>query len=370
MINKIKNYLKKFYRIIIYNIFFYKYGEIKGVIYSDQDNRVKVQSLELGNKHNYKIYKITNGRLYTDRVHDTAIILDNSIVSGPSFQLRDNKNESAERNMIFEKGTTRIIKKKKGKILSLLTGGGGNANYWHWLYDVLPRLKIVKKIIDIEKIDYFLLPSLDEKFQNETLDELKIPKSKRLSSKHYRHVTSDEIIVTDHPYNLLNDPNQDANNIPIWISDWLKKSFINQNDTNSKRFPKKIYIDRKDAKSNHSRLRNIVNEDEVKNLLKANDFEILVMSNFSFADQVKLFNNANFVIGLHGGGFANLVFCEQKTRVLELKAFGTGKQIENFAESNNLNYDLLVSESSSAYSRNQLGDITVDMESLDKKIQD
>ena len=103
MINKIKNYLKKFYRIIIYNIFFYKYGEIKGVIYSDQDNRVKVQSLELGNKHNYKIYKITNGRLYTDRVHDTAIILDNSIVSGPSFQLRDNKNESAERNMILKK---------------------------------------------------------------------------------------------------------------------------------------------------------------------------------------------------------------------------------------------------------------------------
>ena len=50
----------------------------------------------------------------------------------------------------------------------------------------------------------------------------------------------------------------------------------------------------------------------MKNLLKANDFEILVMSNFSFADQVKLFNNANFVIGLHGGGFANLVFCEQK----------------------------------------------------------
>ena len=73
---------------------------------------MKVQSLELGNKHNYKIYKITNGRLYTDRVHDTAIILDNSIVSGPSFQLRDNKKWSAERNMIFEKGTTRIIKKE------------------------------------------------------------------------------------------------------------------------------------------------------------------------------------------------------------------------------------------------------------------
>ena len=27
-------------------------------------------------------------------------------------------------------------------MLSLLTGGAGNNNYWHWLFDVLPRIEL------------------------------------------------------------------------------------------------------------------------------------------------------------------------------------------------------------------------------------
>ena len=40
------------------------------------------------NHYEYSIYKIDKARLYTDRVHDMAVILDNSIVEGPSYQLR------------------------------------------------------------------------------------------------------------------------------------------------------------------------------------------------------------------------------------------------------------------------------------------
>jgi len=368
LINKIKNRLKKLYKIIIYNIFFLKYGPIKGIIDTKLNNRVEVNNVIIEKDCSYKIYSITNGRLYTDRIHDTAIILENSIIQGPSFQLRNNINKDSKENSVFEKGTPRFIKKFKGKVFSLLTGGGGNANYWHWLYDVLPRLNIASKILDIEKIDYFLLPSLSERFQNETLDHLKIPYKKRLSSKHVRHLEADEIIVADHPYNLLNDPMQDADNIPGWISEWLKNSFILHN-FDKKEYSKKIYIDRSDAKSNHSKLRNITNESEVKNILKEYNFEIVTLSNMAFLDQVHLFNNAEFVVGLHGGGFANLAFCKPNTKVLEFKSYGTGKQIEYFAKKNGLMYDLISSESSSAYSRNQLGDISVDPDILLKKIK-
>ena len=50
-----------------------------------------------------------------------------------------------EDNIVLKKGTPRFKKKIKGKVFSLLTGGGGNENYFHWLFDVLPRLKILQK---------------------------------------------------------------------------------------------------------------------------------------------------------------------------------------------------------------------------------
>ena len=50
------------------------------------------------------------------------------------------------------------------------------------MFDVLPRIKILSNVININKIDNFLLPNLDKKFQKESLDILKIPKEKRLSS--------------------------------------------------------------------------------------------------------------------------------------------------------------------------------------------
>ena len=75
----------------------------------------------------------------------------------------------------FQKGR-QDLEKIKGKVLSLLTGGGGNANYWHWMFDVLPRLYIIK---DKEfTFDYYLFPDLNHKFQKETLDLLQISKKK------------------------------------------------------------------------------------------------------------------------------------------------------------------------------------------------
>jgi hypothetical protein len=113
-----------------------------------KNNFLKNTSLQ---KKKNKIYEINDSRLYTDRIHDTAIILNNQIVDGPSFQLRYKStqeiyNSNVNHNIVFKKGTPRILKKFNGVVASLLTGGGGNSNYWHWLFDVLPRIELIKKI--------------------------------------------------------------------------------------------------------------------------------------------------------------------------------------------------------------------------------
>ena len=161
----IKNFLKKIFKKITYFFFFKIYGKIEISIKVNSDKRIKVDVINIDNYLEYKTYKITNGRLYTDRIHDTAVILENKIIEGPSFQLRYNNNSPVSNNIVFEKGTPRILKNLKGSVLSLLTGGGGNNNYWHWLFDVLPRLEICGKTNKLDKIDYFIVPSLEKKFQ-------------------------------------------------------------------------------------------------------------------------------------------------------------------------------------------------------------
>ena len=143
----IKNKLRDLFKNFSYKIFSLFYGNIKGKINFEKDSRIKIQTVKKENNINYRVFNIKNGRLYTDRIQDTAIILDNFIVEGPSFQLRQiNKamnNVEVEQNIVFRKGTPRLKKNINGKVLSLLTGGAGNDNFWHWLFDVLPRLAIM-----------------------------------------------------------------------------------------------------------------------------------------------------------------------------------------------------------------------------------
>ena len=162
-------------------------------------------------------------------------LLDNEIIEEPSFQLRqthDSKiyNSKIRDNIVFKKGTPRKLRNLNGSVLSLLTGGGGNENYSHWLFDVLPRLGIYNKIFNFNEIDFFLFPDLKKKFQNQSIDCLNLPFHKRISSEKYRHIETDRLIVTEHPYVVKNDATGSIQNLPTWILLWLRKNFLNKRD--------------------------------------------------------------------------------------------------------------------------------------------
>jgi len=363
-----KKTLQKIFKKISYGLFFLIYGKIIKSLDSNSDNRIRVESVSKNKKIKYKIYIIKNGSLYTDRIQDTAILIDRCIIEGPSFQYRDNNLSPINNNIVFEKGTPRKLKKLNGKVLSLLTGGAGNNNYWHWIYDVLPRLALCDEIIKLSDVDYFLVPSLNKKFQLETLNELNIPTEKLLSSDKYRHIKSNELIATDHPYAISGNSTKDIHNIPSWICLWLKDKFLTNKSTYKKKLPKKIYIDRSDSTSNLSKLRALVNENEIKKIMNKNGFENVRLSDLHFADQVQLFYQADYIVGLHGAAFANLVFCRPNTKVLEFQSTTAGQVIENIAKANNLIYSSIRCEPIDYDFLNQLGHIEIPLEELQKKI--
>ena len=196
---------------------------------------------------------------------------------------------------------------------------------------------------------------------------MQIPREKRLSSKSFRHLVADEIIVTEHPYCINNDADKEIENIPIWISEWLKSVCLEKRKSNNS-YPTKIYIDRKDSVSNTRNLRSILNEDQIIEFLKKNKFEILTLSNYSFKEQVRVINNAKVIVGLHGAGFANFCFCEPNTKVIELKSTTAGKMYENLAINNKLDYKSVSSEPIGTNYNNQYGHIKVSIKNLEKKI--
>ena len=369
-----KKSFQKFFKFISYSLFKILYGSVEGIIDPNNNDEIEIKFVKKNGEINYNVYKVKNGRLYTDRINDTAIIKNNKIIKGPSFQFRtDNSrviNGNVKENIIFTKGTPRLQKKIKGKVLSLLTGGAGNDNYSHWLFDVLPRINICENIIELDKIDFFLLPDNKRKFQIETLEILGIPQRKQISSVNFRHIISKELYVTNHPVLLTNDATKDIQNIPLWISEWLKKKFIKKNINEKVNFSKKIYIDRGDSISNIKDLRSITNEEKVKQFLLQDGFKIIKLGDLHFKDQVLTFNNADIIVGLHGAGFANLTFCKSNTKIIELRNRTAGKMIENLAIKNKLFYKPLNCETNKFDHSNQFGHINVPIKKLEEFIKD
>ena len=365
----IRQTLQALFKKIFQIFFIVLYGNIKSSIKAEKNTNIVISKINFNEKINYKLYEIKNCRQYTDRIHDTAIITDNKIVIGPSFQQRDNVNSDIKNNIVFTKGTPRLLRKIKGTTLSLLTGGAGNDNFFHWLFDVLPRLGICEKKIDLNQIDYFLLPSISRKFQSETFESLKIPNKKLISSEEYRHIKPDKLIITDHPYMITNNIEIDINNVPKWIIIWLREKFLSQIEYDKTHFPKKIYISREDSESNVAKMRAVTNEDEIKNYLKNENFEIICLSDLSFIQQVKLFYTAECIVGLHGAGFANLSFCKEGTKVIEFVNIRNDYILDNIAKINNLNFKSIRCEASSYDLGTQLGHIKVPLNDLKEKLK-
>ena len=324
----IKIFFKKTYKKIVEYFFVAFYGRI---YLFDGHNKNFLNKKEIViNKVTYSVFKIIHGRLYTDQVCNVAYINNKNIVSGPSIQFKDNILSDVSNNVVLKSGTKRFVKKIKGKVLSILTGGGGNNNYWHWLFDVLPRIFLYEKFYTLKKLDKILVPNLREKFQVETLFNLGLKNTGIIDANDYRHIAAKELYATSHP-NISN-----LERVPLWIITSLRERFIKKK-VQIKKFDK-IYIDRSDSKSNVKNFRKIINEKEIINFLISKEFRIIKLSEFSFLEQVSIFNNAKYIIGLHGAGFANLVFCKKNTNILEIKPKKAGNIIKNLSIDVNLRY--------------------------------
>ena len=176
--------------------------------------------------------------------------------------------------------------------------------YFHWLFDVLPRLALIEK--SGLKPDYIYI-SQDLPFQRESLSFLG-NKYEILNANHISAISAEYLLIPSAP--------SVSGVMCPWICDFLRQNLDKATaklTIDAREVPERIYISRKKAK--HGKL---TNEEEVQEFLEGHGFQTICTEDLSFLEQINLFQSAKVVVGTHGAGFSNLVFSSRDTQLVEI----------------------------------------------------
>lgn len=190
--------------------------------------------------------------------------------------------------------------------VAVLASPGAN-NFHHWLYDNIARFHLVQKAGLENEIDYYILDYTALPFQKETLERVGIPEDKILNchDNWQFHIKAKNLVVPSLPSRLgvIND----------WTVDYLRSLIMPS--VMPKPLTRRIYISRKKAPS-----RKITNEQELIDFLQKEGFTEYFAEDHSIAETAEIFNEAEFIIGIHGSGLSNLAFAGKGVKVIDIVA--------------------------------------------------
>ena len=329
----VRKKLQFIYKFIVSKLFQIIYGKI---VFSNQnDSDVKLKDVNKEENY-YKFIEINNGRIFTDYIEHVAVINKNQIIDFVSYQQVKGEFKDPKFNVVIKKGTPKFKKKFNGKVFSLVQGASGNNNYFHWMFDILPRLIILEKFYNFNDINFFYCPQI-KPWQLSTLSIFNIGNDKLINSNLYRHIQADKVLAVSHPWYSKGLILNEAKNLPSWIINEIAFKF----EKYGKKFEcnDKIFIDRRESKYNHCQ---IINDEEIKTYLKRKGFAVYKVGELNFFEQIYLFQNAKIVIGAHGAAFTNLIFCKENTKVLDIIPENHPNTVdETIAKVKNLNFKFI-----------------------------
>lgn len=71
---------------------------------------------------------------------------------------------------------------------------------------------------------------------------------------------------------------------------------------------------------------------------KVKSFKVLYLENIPFREQINYFKNARYIIGAHGAGLSNMVFCEPGCKILEVTCGAVYGLFNQFSRDLSLDY--------------------------------
>lgn len=178
---------------------------------------------------------------------------------------------------------------------------GGEAGYFHFLNSILPRLAIFSRF----RADGTpLLASSYQKFASQMWDIAGI--SPYVQRSRWLRVKR---LIFPSPVIFKGDHFTRSPLANKMLEGWLR-AIIPQSEEGS---PKRIYISRDDAS-----VRRLTDEAALAERLQRHGVQVVTLSGKSVSEQMRLFSGAELVIGPHGAGLSNVIFAQDKCRVIEL----------------------------------------------------
>lgn len=187
--------------------------------------------------------------------------------------------------------------------IALMTGIF-SSTYYHWMFDILPRFKLLQLSgLSFDKVYVGQMAA----FKDHSLERLGLTHDQIVYGGAETNFTAAHLIIPSVPHlgHWLR---------PIWVYEFLRNIFLAPQIDEKKSLRKKLYVARKSAGSKYSQ-RKIVNEKEVRTYLESHGFETVTLDGLPITQQAELFNSASIIVSPHGGALTNLVFCNSQLPV-------------------------------------------------------
>lgn len=174
-------------------------------------------------------------------------------------------------------------------------------NYWHYIFDIVPRLMIMIKRGYKGK---FLINNAT--YAKPFLELLSIPPERLIINEYGKIIHARKVYLFGEIYGIELRDNLLEDTRKYLIHEAEKKHGALKDKT----FPKRIYVTRVSR-------RKIINEQEIVDFLRSVDFEIIVPEELSIYEQMKYFHNADVIVTPHGANSANLLFAQEGATFVE-----------------------------------------------------
>jgi len=134
----------------------------------------------------------------------------------------------------------------------------------------------------------------------------------------YNEITPDDVIINNYGEFILNSEYHIAKEGYLFLRNLFFKKYIND----KKYLNKKYYISRNrshmlDGNSGIKR-RQVVNDEDVINVLKSYNFEIINLEDYNTIEKIKIFNQSNIIISPNSAALTFSIFSSYNTNIIEL----------------------------------------------------